>query len=157
GPPIKDGCLTIQQGRIAWVGTAKERRGDLDLGNVAIVPGFVNAHTHLELEPIGRTGLGEDEHENEVSWLRKVVDQRRRGTEQSQRAAVSRNVRASIEGGTTLLADTTTAGLSWGPIAEAALRAVVFAELIGLRRDRGLETSDSAWQWLSSIRPETQV
>jgi cytosine/adenosine deaminase-related metal-dependent hydrolase len=157
GPPIKDGCLTIQQGRIAWVGTAKERRGDLDLGNVAIVPGFVNAHTHLELEPIGQTGLGEDEHENEVSWLRKVVDQRRRGTEQSQRAAVSRNVRASIEGGTTLLADTTTAGLSWGPIAEAPLRAVVFAELIGLRRDRGLETSDSAWQWLSSIRPETQV
>jgi len=156
GPPIRDGCLTIQQGRIAWVGPAKERRGDLDLGNVAIVPGFVNAHTHLELEPLGRPGRPGTEHD-EVSWLRQVVDQRRSGTEQSQRAAVARNIKASIEAGTTFLADTTTAGLSWGLIADAPLRAVVFAELIGLRRDRGLETSDSAWRWLGSIRPETQV
>ncbi len=37
------------------------------------------------------------------------------------------------------------------------MRAVVFAELIGLKRDRGLETSDSAWRWLGSIRPEMQV
>ena len=22
GPPIEDGCLTIEQGRIAWVGTS---------------------------------------------------------------------------------------------------------------------------------------
>ncbi|HKI18913.1 MAG TPA: amidohydrolase family protein [Isosphaeraceae bacterium] len=157
GPPVRDGCLTIQQGRIAWVGPAKERRGDLDLGNVAIVPGFVNAHTHLELEPLGRPGQPGGEQEDEVSWLRKVVDQRRSGTEKTQRAAVLRNVKASIEAGTTLLADTTTAGLSWGPIAEAPLRAVVFAELIGLQRDRGLEASDTAWRWLSSIRPESQV
>ncbi|MFI5460306.1 MAG: amidohydrolase family protein [Isosphaerales bacterium] len=157
GPPIRDGCLTIQQGRIAWVGPAKERRGDLDLGNVAIVPGFVNAHTHLELEPLGRAGQPAGLEEDEVSWLRKVVDQRRSGTEKSQCAAVARNVKASIEAGTTFLADTTTAGLSWGPIAEAPLRAVVFAELIGLQRDRGLQASDSAWRWLGSIRPETQV
>ena len=52
GTPIEDGCLTIERGRIAWVGPSSERTGDLDLGNVAIVPGFVNAHTHLELEPL---------------------------------------------------------------------------------------------------------
>ena len=57
GPPIRDGCLTIERGRIAWVGEASQRRGDLNLGNVAIVPGFVNAHTHLELEEL-RTGNG---------------------------------------------------------------------------------------------------
>jgi cytosine/adenosine deaminase-related metal-dependent hydrolase len=157
GPPIEDGCLTIEQGRIAWVGAAKERRCDLDLGNAAIVPGFVNAHTHLELESLERLGSGSDERENTVSWLRKVVDQKRSGTDLSRRAAVARNVKASIEAGTTFLADTTTAGLSWESIAEAPLRALVFAELIGLKRDRGLDTSESAWRWLSSIRPETQV
>ena len=49
GPPIEDGCLTMQGPRIGWLGPAAERSADLDLGNVAIAPGFVNAHTHLEL------------------------------------------------------------------------------------------------------------
>jgi cytosine/adenosine deaminase-related metal-dependent hydrolase len=34
---------------------------------------------------------------------------------------------------------------------------VVFAELIGLKRFLGLQTSDEAWNWLSTIRPENQV
>src|SRR5262249_52934927 len=89
--------------------------------------------------------------------LRRVGDQRAGAADGSRRGGGARNVRASVEAGTPCLADTTTAGLSWGPIAEAPLRAVVFAELIGLQRDRGLQTSDSAWRWLSSIRPEAQV
>ena len=40
GPPIEDGVVTLQQGRIGWVGSSRERAGDLDLGNVAIVPGL---------------------------------------------------------------------------------------------------------------------
>ena len=77
GPPIENGCLTIENGRIAWVGSARERMSDLNLGNVAIVPGFVNAHTHLELASLGRPLSDE---ENEVSWLRHVIAQRRSGT-----------------------------------------------------------------------------
>ncbi len=48
---LRTGRLTIERGRIAWVGPSKDRQCDLDLGNVAIIPGFVNAHTHLELDP----------------------------------------------------------------------------------------------------------
>ncbi len=157
GPPIANASVTIQEGRIAWVGPARERRPDIDLGNVAITPGFVNAHTHLELEPLGRLGFDGGTEENEVSWLRQVVKHRRAGTEQKWRMAAARNVKSAIEAGTTFLADITTAGLSWGAIAEAPLRAVVFAELIGLQRFRGLESSESAWRWLASIRPENQV
>jgi cytosine/adenosine deaminase-related metal-dependent hydrolase len=154
GPPIEDGSLTIEEGRIAWVGSATERRGDIDLGNVGIVPGFVNAHTHLELEPLGKSGCDE---QNEVAWLRHVVNQRRSGSENAQRATVDRNVTASINLGTTFLADITAGGLSWESVARAQVRAVVFAEMIGMKRDRGLETSDQAWRWLGSIRPEAQV
>ena len=33
GPPIEDGCVTIRQGRIAWVGNSDDRKSDLDLGD----------------------------------------------------------------------------------------------------------------------------
>ena len=146
----------MQGPRIGWLGPAAERTADLDLGNVAIVPGFVNAHTHLELSPLDgrRASTGP---EDEVAWLARVIAQRRAGSDATLRVAAAENLTASIEAGTTLLADSTTAGLSWGPIAGAAVRAVVFAEVIGLKRDRGLQTDAAAWQWLGSVRPESQV
>ncbi|WP_406700705.1 amidohydrolase family protein [Singulisphaera sp. Ch08] len=160
GEPIADGCLTIQDGRIAWVGSARERVADLDLGNFAIVPGFVNTHTHLELSAIegpNQNHLGEQAVEDEVDWLLRVVEQRKKGSTEELQAAVGRNLEESIRAGTTSLADTTTAGLSWDQVAEAPMRAVVFAELIGLKRARGLQTSAEAWDWIGSIRPEAQV
>ena len=72
-------------------------------------------------------------------------------------AAGRRTSRQSIAAGTTCLADTTTAGLSWDQVAAAPLRAVVFAELIGLKRYRGLQTSEAAWNWLATVRPASQV
>lgn len=158
GPPIANGCCTIHEGRIAWFGPAQERTVDVDLGNVAIVPGFVNAHTHLELAAVERGGASPPGvAEDEVSWLRRVVEQRRSRSEDSLRAAVGRNLQECIRAGTTSLADTTTAGLSWEQVATAPMRAVVFAELIGLKRARGLQTNAEAWEWLASIRPEAQV
>jgi cytosine/adenosine deaminase-related metal-dependent hydrolase len=157
GPPIENGVVTLQQGRIGWVGSSRERTGDLDLGNVAIVPGFVNAHTHLELASLGADDQRVGGSEDEIDWLRRVVDQRRTGSEHSLKGSVGRNLRSCIESGTTLVADTTTAGLSWEDVASSPIRAVVFAELIGLKRYRGLQTSDEAWNWLSTIRPENQV
>ncbi|WP_165245398.1 amidohydrolase family protein [Paludisphaera soli] len=159
GPPIADGVVAIQDGRIARVGPANERTADLDLGNAAIIPGLVNAHTHLELGSLtDDDGALPAAPENEVEWLRRVMAQRRSGSsEEAYRANVARNLRAAIEAGTTLVADTTTAGLSWDAIAEAPVRAVVFAEVLGLKRYRGLQTNDAAWRWLGSITPEAQV
>jgi cytosine/adenosine deaminase-related metal-dependent hydrolase len=159
GEPIADGLLRIDGGRIAGVEPARGRQADLDLGNVAVTPGFVNAHTHLELSPVavpvasGR-GTGADDM---VAWLRQVVEQRRAGSAEELGAAVARNLAASLAAGTTLLADTTTAGLSWDQVAAAPVRAVVFAELIGLKRERGLQTSEDAWDWIASVQPGDQV
>ncbi|WP_435007503.1 amidohydrolase family protein [Tundrisphaera lichenicola] len=153
GTPILDGSLSIADGRIVRVGPALEGPPvDDDLGNVAITPGFVNAHTHLELEPIAPSvGSGP---EDEVGWLRRVVEARRTSRPGSGAEAARRNVQASVAAGTTLLADVTTAGQSWEAVAEAPLRGVVFAELIGLNRKRGMETSAQAFDWLAKVRTE---
>ena len=47
--PLARGTITIQGDRILSVDKAGTRTADIDLGNVAILPGFVNAHTHLDL------------------------------------------------------------------------------------------------------------
>ena len=48
GPPIRDGYVTVDDGRIRGVGQG-ESAGATALGSVAILPALVNAHTHLEL------------------------------------------------------------------------------------------------------------
>jgi cytosine/adenosine deaminase-related metal-dependent hydrolase len=157
GAPIAGGCVTVDQGRIGWVGPNAERAADVDLGNVAITPGFVNAHTHLELDAIEPSADSGNGPEDEVTWLRKVIAQRRNGSTDSLRRTVKHNLSAALAAGTTLVADTTTAGLSWDAVSLAPVRGVVFAELIGLRRDRALQTYDDACTWLSTISAENQV
>jgi 5-methylthioadenosine/S-adenosylhomocysteine deaminase len=57
-PPIREGAVVVENDRIVFVGTqleaesSKRREADaekMNLGCAAILPGFVNAHSHLEL------------------------------------------------------------------------------------------------------------
>jgi cytosine/adenosine deaminase-related metal-dependent hydrolase len=160
GEPIADGLVTIREGRIVAVEGPGARSADVDLGNAALIPGLVNAHTHLELDPLDAEADRDDPSswpEDEIDWLRRVIAHRRDRSPERLREAVDRNLDEAIRAGTTLLADTTTAGLSWPSLSSGPLRAVVFAELIGLKRMRGLETNRLAWDWIGSIGPIDQV
>ncbi len=78
GPPLRDGVVAIDHDRIVAVGDAKSPaiRDVLsavrDLGDVAILPGLINAHTHLELshfnKPLGTKGMAFPD------WIRVVVE-----------------------------------------------------------------------------------
>lgn len=151
GPPIAGGRIAIAGGRIEEVGPADGRPVDLDLGNVAILPGFVNAHTHLELGPIDD---GTVPIVDATDWLRRVIASRRMPEAEPPARIVDANLREAIAAGTTLLADITTAGQSWCAIREAGVRAVVFAEVLGLKRERALGTSHEAWEWIGAARAE---
>ena len=75
GPPIAGGTVTFCGPRIVAVG--RETRGHLeDLGNAAILPGLVNAHTHLDLSdldaPLGTPGMGL------IDWIGLVIAHRQR-------------------------------------------------------------------------------
>ncbi len=153
GPPIPGGRVSIRAGRIESISQANGPSPDLDLGNFAIVPGFVNAHTHLEIDRLPDLG-GSDE----IDWLTRVVAWRRsQGVGESFAEIASRNAKASIESGVTLVGDVTTAGASWPALAAAPTRGVVFSEVVGLKRARGLQTSQEAWDFLATIKPEHQV
>ncbi|WP_435019630.1 amidohydrolase family protein [Tundrisphaera sp. TA3] len=152
-PPIRNGQVVIAGGRIAHVGPApKGGTADLDLGDSAIVPGFVNAHTHLELGPVPAPAGGGPE--DEIDWLARVVAGRRDGTIAPGPKVIAANVAASVTAGVTAIADTSTVGQSWEAIAAAPMRGIVFAEIIGLNRMRGLQTSEAAFDWLALVRDD---
>ena len=73
-PPIRDGWVRTERGRITAFGP--HRRGErtpvdqIDLGGAAILPGLVNAHTHLELSWMrGRLASTGDF----PGWIRSVI------------------------------------------------------------------------------------
>ena len=78
-PPIRDAWLRTDRGRIVAFGHS--RPGDftaadeIDLGDVAVLPGLVNAHTHLELSWMrGRIPETDDFGE----WIRTVIELKNR-------------------------------------------------------------------------------
>jgi aminodeoxyfutalosine deaminase len=68
--PIVDGMVGIEGDRITAVGRKVSADTVENLGNVAILPGLVNAHTHLELsdlkKPLGKPGI------KFADWIRSI-------------------------------------------------------------------------------------
>src|SRR5438067_6912034 len=72
--PLEMGTITIAGNRIVSIETKGRRRADNDLGNAAILPGFVNAHTHLDLTGL-RARVPPTDHF--IDWLGAVIRHRR--------------------------------------------------------------------------------
>ncbi len=67
--------ITIRGEHIVAVEPHGSRQADVDLGDAAIVPGFVNAHTHLDLS--GLRGSSAARTPDFTAWLRQVIAHRR--------------------------------------------------------------------------------
>ncbi|MFP6657060.1 MAG: amidohydrolase family protein, partial [Pirellulales bacterium] len=101
--PIENGVVRVEGERISGVGTDSPHLKATDLGNVAILPGFVNAHAHLEFsdltEPLGQRGMSLAE------WILWVLQYRNRGDLPPLAERVSRGVDESLGHGTTTIGE----------------------------------------------------
>jgi cytosine/adenosine deaminase-related metal-dependent hydrolase len=146
-PPLEGGRVTIAGERIAAVEPAGTRTADVDLGNAAVVPGLVNAHTHLDLTGL----LGQAPYEGDFTdWLRAVISHRRGRSPEQVQADVRAGIAESLAHGVTLLGDIAAGGMSWDALAGAPLRAVVFFELLGLSQGRADAALAAARTWLAA-------
>jgi cytosine/adenosine deaminase-related metal-dependent hydrolase len=147
GPPCPGGTVTFDGQRIVAVEPHGQRRPDVDLGDVAVLPGLVNAHTHLDLSGArGRTPPAADF----TLWLRAVIRHRRGLSAAEVEADVRAGLAESLAHGTTLLGDIAGQGLSWPVLGAAPVRAVVFHELLGLSQGRAAEAVRAAQDWLQT-------
>ena len=123
GPPIADGCVEIENGRIAAARPAEGDEGER-FGNAVILPGLVNAHTHLEYTAMAGFGDGlpftpwiaDHIRRKDTQGVNDLLDQARAGAA------------ACLAAGVTTVADCCYAGTVAQAAAEAGLRAIVYLE-----------------------------
>ena len=78
--PIADGAIAVEGKRIASVGARKGLARQFpdaavrDCGDSAIIPGLINAHSHLELTAM--RGFLEGEEQDFFGWLKKLTTAR---------------------------------------------------------------------------------
>lgn len=147
-PPIEDGIVAMQGGKIVFAG---ERRSwhepAIDLGEVAILPGLVNAHTHLEFSeiaaPFGQRG------EAFAKWIPQVVAHRRARAATQQAMSIAGGLRESTANGVALLGEIATTDQepeSRGP----QTTGVAFQEFLGWDRSGILALLEKARSWLAT-------
>lgn len=178
GPPIRDGLVRIAEDRIVAVEKAAGAAPAEDLGQVALLPGLINAHTHLEFSlldrPIGQPGVSFSQ------WVRLVVEgfrfelpkgqppdaaprlpsPRVQKTEDvfgengvrwpSAVKATEAGQGELIRTGTTGVAEIAQPGFPFGLWRKTPMKAVVFLELRGPTRSRAFQAIQQAQDHLEA-------
>lgn len=132
-PPLRDAWIAVDRGRVVALG----HRGPLsagvrhvDLGGVAILPGLVNAHTHLELSYLRDQIAPSSEF---VAWVRAIIAARRQRPDPGDPeivAAVEGAIDEAVRCGTALVGDISNTMVTLAPLERSTLAAMVFYELI---------------------------
>jgi aminodeoxyfutalosine deaminase len=130
GEPIHRGFISVDSGRVAGVDDGQSADA-VDLGDVAILPALVNAHTHLELSYL-RGGVPPTERF--LDWIRTIMATRRQYPDagdprilDAARAAIA-DARAS---GTGLIGDVSNTLVTARLLSDAGMPARIFYELLG--------------------------
>jgi cytosine/adenosine deaminase-related metal-dependent hydrolase len=148
GPPIAGGVVVVHGSEIVSVGRDTLDVAVEDLGDVALLPGFVNVHTHLEFSdlaaPLGTPGS------NLPDWIREVLGHRR-NARAGDAEAISSGLAESLQSGTTTLGEIATS--DWriaGSLPVARPTTVMFREVIGPTLPRAQQAAAIAAEFLQT-------
>lgn len=143
-PPINGGYVRVIDGKIVQVGSlsdanaADSRR--IDLGDVALLPKMVNAHTHLEFSdcqsPIGQRGIPL------ADWIGKVIAARGRSSTEQRQQAIKKGITESVNCGVGLVGDIATTASMYPH--QNDVKIVSLAEVLGLSTSRSDERYQAA-------------
>lgn len=158
--PIQNGAVSVQDGRIVAVG----RRKDVvkaypgaevrELGDVVIVPGFVNAHTHVELSfmngdsPAGGTFM---------SWIRDLVARQAVVAADDAALSAAKAIDTMVNRGTVAIGDVANGTWAAPLVARSGLYGLAFHELFGLRAADAESILQAAAERVESIERQADV
>lgn len=143
---VNNGVVIIDEDRISKVISNdllnKEQELKLiDFGNAVILPGFVNAHSHLELTNFNGLIPPGDKL---TSWIECLIKSKLKWKDQDYISSVDKGIRLSLESGTTTVADITNSGHAINTLHDSAIRKLVFAEAIDFDPSNAISTIKTA-------------
>jgi len=100
-----------------------------DWGSALIMPGLINAHTHLELTDLSNQLT---RFRSFTDWISQLIDRRRLWTKEQFLSSLRKGTEAALSSGTTLVGDVNSSGFGWDDMSGENLRRVVFEEVIAL-------------------------
>jgi cytosine/adenosine deaminase-related metal-dependent hydrolase len=124
--PIAGGVVSVDRDVIASVGPCDGGAVE-DLGDAAILPGLVNAHTHLELSWMRGHVLP---NASMPAWAASLMALRRTVSHEPA-APIVDAIREARRSGTSLVGDVTNTFATYEPLLDSELSAALFRELLG--------------------------
>lgn len=145
--PISDGMVAINGESIVEVGEHVSADHVIDLGNAAILPGLINAHTHLELsnttKPLGSPSIGFSE------WIRRVIDYRRQSVP-ADSSVIQKTLQECVRYGVTTVADIAQSTATIPDTESPLIDYTAFLELIAPTNNRVDKAIELAEQFLDT-------
>jgi len=130
GPPIPNGVIAVDKGRITGVGAIKDfpREHLIQFVGSALIPGFVNAHAHLELTVF----RGFLENLSFTEWIRKLVQTKYQVlTPADLRLSARLGAMEMLKAGVTAVAEVMDIGTGWEAMLEFGLQGIAYQEVFG--------------------------
>jgi cytosine/adenosine deaminase-related metal-dependent hydrolase len=133
GTHLANGWITTREGRVVSTGVGAPPAKARDLGDVVVLPGLVNAHTHLELSWLDGRVPPQDSMDQ---WISTMMSTRRIGPAGGD-ADITSAIRDAITTmratGTVLVGDVSNTLASAPLLDQAHMAGVVFHEILGFR------------------------
>ena len=129
GPPIRDGAVEIddRSGTIAAVGQREELGDSVHYEEAVILPGFVNAHTHLEYDMYAGFGDGL----RFAEWIGLHVRRKARIALEDMEAIARAGALSCLRSGVTTVGDCSFSGAAATACSDLGLRATIYLEVFG--------------------------
>jgi cytosine/adenosine deaminase-related metal-dependent hydrolase len=136
GPPIEDGAVAIEDGRIAAVGSATDLGDGTRYEDAVLLPAFVNAHSHLEYAVYA--GFG-DSLTDFAEWIRLHTERKRRIGWEEYVAIARVGAAECLSAGIGTVGDCSFSGAAAVAMDELGLRGIAYLEVFGADPDTALE------------------
>ena len=146
GAPLEEAYVAWEHGRIVEVGPGRAQR---HYDGAVIVPGIVNAHSHLEYSVYAGFGDGRPFGE----WLATHIERKRLLSPDDVLAVARRGAADSLAAGITTTADYSFSGAAATAAQELGLRAIVYLEVFGAN----LRAAEERFDRLQSGLPRTDL
>jgi 5-methylthioadenosine/S-adenosylhomocysteine deaminase len=128
--PIHHGAIAVEGGRIISIGTAKEIAGShrVQYAGCAIIPGFVNAHAHLELTIL----RGLLENIPFLQWIQRLTHIKYQIlTRDDLKLSAQLGAIEMLRAGVTTIAEVMDVGAGWEAMWEFGLQGIAYQEVFG--------------------------